>query len=111
MDMKIEEDENYEVLDSIFSNPICVLSHSTQMKPVPTVAPTISEVIPGFGPTTGATLVAILGANFADSPAARIRFDNIEVMPIFHGTGTLVCHTPQHPPGPAQVKVSNASKK
>eukprot|EP01117_Protostelium_nocturnum_P010064 TRINITY_DN3590_c0_g1_i1.p1 TRINITY_DN3590_c0_g1~~TRINITY_DN3590_c0_g1_i1.p1 ORF type:complete len:809 (-),score=201.18 TRINITY_DN3590_c0_g1_i1:68-2494(-) len=111
MDPKMEEDGDYEVLDSVFSNPICVLSHSTQMKPVPTVAPIISEVIPGFGPTSGGTRVAILGANFADSPAARIRFDSTEVMPIFHGVGTLICHTPQHPPGAAQVKVSNASKK
>ncbi|PRP88434.1 hypothetical protein PROFUN_03151 [Planoprotostelium fungivorum] len=110
-DMAMDDDGEYEVLDSIFSNPICVLSHSTQMKPIPAVAPTVSEVIPSHGPTTGGTRVAILGANFADSPAARIRFDQIEVMPIFHGGGTLICHTPQHPVGAAQVRVSNASKK
>ncbi len=30
---KYSGEDEYEVLDSIHSNPICVLSHSTQMKP------------------------------------------------------------------------------
>jgi hypothetical protein len=103
------EDE-YETLDAVHSNPICVLSHSTQMKPVPTVSPVVTEVLPNYGPCTGGTRVAILGSNFADSPAARIRFDNVDVMPIFHGPGTLICHTPQHTPGTVLVRVCNSNK-
>lgn len=38
-----------------------MLSHSTQMKPVPASAPIISEAIPPTGPSTGGTRVAILG--------------------------------------------------
>jgi len=106
----VNEDE-FEVLDTVHSNPICVLSHSTQMKPVPTVAPTIVEVIPAYGPSSGGTRVCIVGGNFAESPAARIRFDNSDVMPIFHGPGTLICHTPQHAPGTVNVKVCNSNKK
>jgi len=104
------EDE-YEILDSVHSNPICVLSHSTQMKPIPSSAPTISEVIPPYGPPTGGTRVAILGSNFVDNPAARIRFDTTDVIPIFHGAGTLICHTPQHQPGAVSVRVCNSGKK
>jgi len=105
------DEDQFEVVDVVHSNPICVLSHSTQLKPAPAVAPTIADVIPEGGPSTGGTRVAILGANFIDSPGARIKFDNLEVMPQFHGTGTLVCHTPQHPPGTVTVRVSNANKK
>ncbi len=101
----------YEVLDSIHSNPVCVLSHSTQMKPVPTASPVINEVVPDMGPPTGGTRVAVLGSNFVDSPAARIRFDTTDVMPIFHGPGTLICHTPQHQPGQVSVRVCNSAKK
>jgi ankyrin repeat protein len=103
---KIGEDE-YEVIGSVTTNPICMLSHSTQMKPIQTTAPTIMEVIPGIGPATGGTRVAILGGNFADTPATRVRFDNSDVIPEFRGPGTLVCHTPQHTPGPVLVRVAN----
>jgi len=105
------DEDQFEVVDVVHSNPVCVLSHSTQLKPAPAVAPTIADVIPEGGPTTGGTRVAILGANFIDSPGARIKFDSLEVMPQFHGPGTLVCHTPQHPPGTVTVRVSNANKK
>jgi hypothetical protein len=123
------EDE-FEVLDAVYSNPLSVLSHSTQMKPgnsliamlcsvvnlvlfaVSGVTPTISEVIPNSGPSTGGTRVAILGNNFIDSPASRIRFGEVDVMPhIFHGTGTLICHTPQHAPATVAVRVCNSNKK
>ncbi len=59
----------------------------------------------------GGTRVAILGVNFVDNPASRIRFDQTDVMPIFHGPGTLICHTPQHPPGTVEVGVCNSMKK
>jgi len=108
---KYASEEEYDILDFVHSNPLCVLSHSTQMKPVPSVAPTISEVIPGFGPPSGGTRVVVLGSNFVDSPAARIRFDITDVMPIFHSSGTLICHTPQHSPGQVSVRVCNSNKK
>jgi len=36
-----------------------------------------------------------------------VKFDNVEVKPIFHGPKTLICHTPKHPPGTVSVKVCN----
>lgn len=54
---------------------------------VPTIVPTINEIIPNSGPTCGGTRVVIIGSNFVDSPAARIKFDQTDVMPIFHGPG------------------------
>jgi hypothetical protein len=78
---------------------------------VPTAAPVITEVIPPVGPPNGGTRVAVLGNNFVDSPAARIRFDTTDVMPMFHGPGTLICHTPQHTPGTVSVRVCNSTKK
>lgn len=79
------------------------------MKPVATTPPVIMEVIPGTGPSTGGTRVAILGSNFADSPHTRVRFDNSDVIPEFKGNGTLVCYTPQHSPGPVLVRVANGA--
>jgi hypothetical protein len=43
--------------------------------------------------------VAVLGTNFVDSPSARVRFDNIDVMPVFHGPRTLICTAPPHHAG------------
>lgn len=43
--------ENFTIEDLIYTNPITVLSHSTQLKPVPTVSPTITEIIPHSSPT------------------------------------------------------------
>jgi len=63
------------------------------------------------GPATGYTRVAVLGANFVESPTTRVKFDNIEVMPIFHGPKTLICHTPKHMAGVVEVRVCNDPKK
>lgn len=131
-------DLKYDVLDAIHSNPICVLSHSTQMKPAQQQAvPQVRECFPNCGPSEGGTRLAVLGANFVDSPAARVRFradsDDktdmqsasggvedaahahspylLEVMPIFHGPGTVLCHTPPHAPGETLVTVCNASQR
>ena len=79
------------------------------MKPVPATSPIIIEAIPPNGPATGGTRVAILGTNFMETPALRVRFDNTEVFPEFRGPGTLVCHTPQHSPGPVLVRVANGT--
>jgi hypothetical protein len=73
--------------------------------------PIVTEVIPVSGPPSGFTRVAVLGSNFADSPTTRVRFDEIEVMPIFHGPKTLICHTPKHPPGTVMVRVCNDAKR
>jgi len=100
----------YEILDFVQSNPICVLSHSTQLRPASSTTATVTEVIPYSGSTQGGTRVAVLGNNFVDSPSARVRFDNTDVMPTFHGPRTLICVTPQHQPGIVSVRVSNDSK-
>ena len=66
------------------------------------------------GPTSGLTRVAVLGANFVESPTTRVKFDNIEVMPIFHGPKTLICVTPKHIPGtgtPIAIFFFNKKKK
>lgn len=99
----------YEVIHSIQSNPMMVLSHSTQLKAPTTQMATVIEVVPASGSTNGGTKVAIIGANFVDSPAARIRFDNIDVMPSYRGAGTLVCNTPKHAPATVLVTVTNDS--
>eukprot|EP01089_Gocevia_fonbrunei_P015132 TRINITY_DN4342_c0_g1_i1.p1 TRINITY_DN4342_c0_g1~~TRINITY_DN4342_c0_g1_i1.p1 ORF type:complete len:674 (+),score=119.59 TRINITY_DN4342_c0_g1_i1:677-2698(+) len=107
---RYHSNDEYEVLDYVQSNPICVLSHSTQLKPASSTTATISEVIPYSGSSTGGTRVAVLGNNFVDTPSARVRFDNTDVMPIFHGPRTLICSTPEHKPGIVSVRVSNDSK-
>ena len=99
-----------ELLTTQQSNPILVVSHSSLIKKSSQVLPTILEVIPSTGTCTGGTRVAILGANFIDSPSVRIKFDNIEVQPEYHGPSTLLCTTPQHGPGLVTVYVSNNSK-
>jgi len=100
----------YEILDFVQSNPICVLSHSTQLRPASSMTPSVNEVIPYNGSASGGTRVAVLGTNFVDSPSTRVRFDNIDVMPVFHGPRTLICTVPAHPLGIVSVRVSNDSK-
>ncbi|EGG23735.1 calcium-activated BK potassium channel [Cavenderia fasciculata] len=102
---------DFEVVSSIHSNPICLLSHSTQLKHTANVdLPQVVEAIPLSGTSSGGTRVAVLGSNFADTPATRIKFDNAEVVPTFHSQGTLLCYTPEHAPGTVQVRVSNSPK-
>jgi hypothetical protein len=100
-------DKNYKVVSSVSSNPICVYSHSTQLKPSAKTKPSLQEVVPPRGTCTGNTRVAILGNNFVDSPTTRVRFGEIEVIPIFHGPKTLICNIPKHLPGPVTVVVCN----
>jgi hypothetical protein len=97
----------YNVIHQVTSNPICVFSHSTQLKPTPKTKPTISEIIPPGGPQNGQTRVAILGTNFVDSPTTRVRFDNVEVLPIFHGAKTLICCAPKNLSGTVKIQVCN----
>jgi len=98
---------DYTVLFQSTSNPICVFSHSTQLKPTPKTKPTILEIIPPRGPQNGQTRIAILGTNFVDSPTTRIRFDNIEVLPIFYGAKTMICCTPNNLSGSVKIQVCN----
>ncbi|EFA80122.1 hypothetical protein PPL_06944 [Heterostelium album PN500] len=70
--------------------------------------PQVSEAIPLGGPACGGTRVAILGANFVDTPATRVRFDSVEVTPEYHSAGTLLCYSPEHAPGVVSVRVSNS---
>ncbi len=105
--------DSYDVLSFIQSNPICVLSHSTQLKPSAsaTIVPVVGEVIPVSGSTSGGTRVAVLGQNFVDNPALRVRFDTVDVLPVFHGPGTLIVQTPQHAPGTVPIRVSNDNRR
>eukprot|EP01088_Endostelium_zonatum_P006170 TRINITY_DN1827_c0_g1_i1.p1 TRINITY_DN1827_c0_g1~~TRINITY_DN1827_c0_g1_i1.p1 ORF type:complete len:710 (-),score=220.03 TRINITY_DN1827_c0_g1_i1:288-2417(-) len=118
---KYHSPTSYSVLDTIQSNPICILSHSTQLKPcLATISATICEVIPYKGSIKGGTRVAVLGNNFVDNPSARVRFDGVgDVMPVFHGPRTLICVTPKwkgakgaggRKGGIVSVRVSNDSK-
>mmetsp|Transcript_10288 Transcript_10288/g.25864 ORF Transcript_10288/g.25864 Transcript_10288/m.25864 type:complete len:973 (+) Transcript_10288:422-3340(+) len=96
----------HKMVNWIDSNPMLVLSHSTQLRPTFPV-PIVKEVVPLCGTSCGGTRVAILGDEFADSPTTKVRFDRFDTIPIFHGPGTLICLTPQHEPGTVMVKVTN----
>lgn len=98
---------HYEVLDTCTTNPFAVCSHSTQLKTRPKALPIIMEVIPQTGDPMGGTKVAILGSNFEESPTARVKFDEIEIRPTFHGPKTLIVLTPKHLPGTVTVKICN----
>jgi len=95
----------YQVLNACTSNPFMVCSHSTQIKGRPKSLPSIQEVIPVC--SIGGARVAILGTNFEDSPTARVKFNEIEVMPTFHGAKTLIVQTPKHEPGVVTVRICN----
>lgn len=97
----------FEVLAQITTNPILVLSHSTQLRVPIEALPSVLEVIPPSGATTGFTRVAILGRDFVESPTTRVRFGNTEVHPTFHGPKTLICRTPPHAAGRVEVRVCN----
>ena len=120
--------DDFQVLDSVTTEPFTVVSHSTQLKPSHKNLPAVSDVIPDRGPASGSTRVAILGTNFQDSPTTRVKFGDYEglsfswsvvadpsltpcssflVMPIFHTAKTLIVHTPKHEPGPVRVYVCN----
>lgn len=97
----------FEILAHVSTNPILVLSHSTQLRVPIEALPTVTEVVPASGPTTGFTRVAILGRDFVESPTTRVRFGNTEVHPNFHGPKTLICRTPPHVTGRVEVRVCN----
>lgn len=100
---------NYQVLHSCTTNPFAVCSHSTQLKTRPKALPVITEMIPPQGSPAGGTKVAILGNNFEESPTARVRFDEVEIRPTFHGPKTLIVQTPKHVSGTVKVQICNES--
>ncbi|KAM9960468.1 hypothetical protein ACTFIW_009609 [Dictyostelium discoideum] len=101
---------DFTVVSSVQTNPISVLSHSTQLKSTAIAdLPKVTEIFPLNGPATGGTRIALLGSNFADTPATRVKFGNTEVVPEFYSNGTLLCFAPEHAPGPVEVKVSNSA--
>jgi hypothetical protein len=53
----------------------------------------------------------LLGANFMDTPALRVRFGRVDIQPVFHGPRTLSCLTPPNSAGPVAVAVCNDSSK
>jgi hypothetical protein len=70
-----------------------------------TTVPTISSVIPQFGPTTGGTPVTITGTNFND-PALVVWFGTSQCAntTVVNST-TITCETPAHPAGAVDVSV------
>jgi len=97
----------FKVLHHVTSNPICVFSHSTQLKTTPKTKPALKELIPSKATPNRKTKIAILGNNFVDSPTTRVKFDDIEVIPVFHGPKTLICFTPESLTGKVRVQVCN----
>jgi hypothetical protein len=97
----------FEVLSQVSTNPVLVLSHSTQLRVPIEALPSVVEVIPPSGTISGFTRVAILGRDFVESPTTRVRFGNTEVHPNFHGPKTLICRTPPHASGRVEVRVCN----
>jgi len=97
----------FKVLHHVTSNPICVFSHSTQLKPSPKTKPSLKELIPAKAPSNKKTRIAILGNNFVDSPTTRVKFDDIEVVPVFHGPKTLLCFTPENLSGKVRIQICN----
>jgi len=93
-------------MNSALSNSIFVVSHVSLLA-VKQTLPVVTEVVPFCAPSSGLTRVVILGNNFIESPTTRVKFDNIEVIPFFHGPKTLICHVPQHKSGSISVTVCN----
>jgi len=99
-----------ETIAFVQTKPFTVVSHSTLLPQAAAILPTVNEVVPGTGSTEGGSRVVIIGLNFEDSPGLVVKFDNIPVVPEFHGTGTLICLTPRHVPAQVKVTVANNGK-
>jgi len=101
-----EKCQTFDLMNSALSNSIFVVSHVSLLA-VKQTLPVVTEVVPFCAPSSGLTRVVILGNNFIESPTTRVKFDNIEVIPFFHGPKTLICHVPQHKSGSISVTVCN----
>eukprot|EP01116_Phalansterium_solitarium_P021648 TRINITY_DN6812_c0_g1_i2.p1 TRINITY_DN6812_c0_g1~~TRINITY_DN6812_c0_g1_i2.p1 ORF type:complete len:758 (-),score=235.05 TRINITY_DN6812_c0_g1_i2:662-2836(-) len=106
--------DDYDTLHEQHSSPIAILSHSTQLKPLPSLQPSISDLVPSRLPCTGGSRMAILGRDFVESPTLMVRIGGAEMAPVFHGPGTLIVHVPpgpdasRHTPVSVSVQVCNA---
>jgi hypothetical protein len=120
--------DDYRVLHTAQSVPFMVMSHSSQLKKPKELAPVVQETVPPEGLTCcccrccfvllkqeqkqgshlGGTRVVVLGANFMDTPALRVRFGRVDVQPVYHGPRTLSCLAPPaRAAGPVAVAVCN----
>ncbi len=37
----------------------------------------------------------------------QVRLGDMEMVPLFHESGTLIVSMPPHPPGPVQIRIAN----
>jgi len=131
----LDNPQEYEVLHTVISSPITVVSHSTQLRTCEkretpqssSASPSpcggfvlntteedlriegccVTEVIPCSGPAAGGTRVAVLGKNFSNTTSIRVCFGDVEIVPTVLGQRTLVCMTPPHAPGCVPVRVKS----
>jgi hypothetical protein len=74
--------------------------------PVYSVAPTVTLVSPGQGPTAGGTVVTITGTGFVSG--ATVTFGGTAATPVVFGSATsITATTPAHAAGPVNVVVTN----
>jgi len=67
--------------------------------------PTITQITPAYGPSTGGTNVTINGSNF--EIGAKVTFDGVEAKNVMNNATEITCTVPQHEPGTVDVKVTN----
>jgi hypothetical protein len=123
----VKEKDNYEVFHSVRTEPLRIVSHTTQnnirpqtpvvgvasgarfvatqsARPAPLV---IGEVVPEVADWRGGTRIAILGENFQDNPArVRVKFGWTQVVPEVLGPRTMICYAPRHPLGQVALSVT-----
>ena len=59
--------------------PFLFKSHCVPIIATPPPPPSVLEVVPSSGPAAGGTRIAILGANFINSPQLRVKFGDVVV--------------------------------
>ena len=74
----------------------------------PTIAPTVSSVVPAFGPPAGGTRVTINGMNFTEDETTSVTFDGMPAASsrVLSGS-TMTVTSPAHTAGPVNVQVVN----
>lgn len=97
-----------ELVTFVHSNPIAVVSHTTQMNEPSVHLASVIETVPGSGPVYGGTRVAVIGHNFLQCDKTCVRFGDSVVGGAVFGEGTIVCTTPQRMvPEKVEVRVTN----
>ena len=69
--------------------------------------PAVHAISPATGPSSGGTLVDLLGADFGTSPV--VRFGGVEAQVVDATTSSLVVRAPAHAPGAVPVTVGGGS--